>query len=78
MAKRSAVGAIGTCIVGTQNDRRPLSYLHPQALSYWPMNYADLTYEEIRDLVPETAAVFIPLGCTEQQGPTCRSISTAG
>ncbi len=33
------------------------------------MNFADLTYEEIRDLVPETAAVFIPLGCTEQQGP---------
>jgi creatinine amidohydrolase len=33
------------------------------------MRYTDLTYEELRDLVPQVRAVFIPLGCTEQQGP---------
>ncbi len=33
------------------------------------MRYADLTYEELRDFVPQVRAVFIPLGCTEQQGP---------
>ncbi len=33
------------------------------------MRYADLTYEELRDLGPQVRAVFIPLGCTEQQGP---------
>ena len=33
------------------------------------MRYAGLTYEELRDLAPQVRAVFIPLGCTEQQGP---------
>ncbi len=33
------------------------------------MRYADLTYEELRVLLPQVQAVFIPLGCTEQQGP---------
>jgi creatinine amidohydrolase len=33
------------------------------------MRYADLTYEELRDLLPRVRAVLIPLGCTEQQGP---------
>ena len=33
------------------------------------MRYTDLTYEELRDLAPRVRAVFIPLGCTEQQGP---------
>ena len=33
------------------------------------MRYTDLTHEELRDLVPQVRAVFIPLGCTEQQGP---------
>ncbi len=34
-----------------------------------PMWYADLTYEELRDLAPKVRGVLIPLGCTEQQGP---------
>jgi creatinine amidohydrolase len=33
------------------------------------MRYSDLTYEELRDLVPQVGGVFFPLGCTEQQGP---------
>ncbi len=33
------------------------------------MRYTDLTYEELRDLMPRVRAAFIPLGCTEQQGP---------
>lgn len=33
------------------------------------MRYTDLTYEELRDLVRRVQAVFVPLGCTEQQGP---------
>lgn len=33
------------------------------------MRYVDLTFEELRDLAPQVRAVFIPLGCTEQQGP---------
>ncbi len=33
------------------------------------MRYTDFTYEELCDLVPNVKAVFIPLGCTEQQGP---------
>lgn len=33
------------------------------------MRYTDFTYEELRDLAPHVRAVFIPLGCTEQQGP---------
>ncbi len=33
------------------------------------MRYDSLTYEEIRDLASRTGAVFVPLGCTEQQGP---------
>jgi creatinine amidohydrolase len=33
------------------------------------MRFADFTYEELRQLAPGVAAVLIPLGCTEQQGP---------
>jgi creatinine amidohydrolase len=33
------------------------------------MRYADFTYEELRELLPRVGAAFIPLGCTEQQGP---------
>jgi creatinine amidohydrolase len=33
------------------------------------MRFTDLTYEELGDLAPRVAAVLIPLGCTEQQGP---------
>jgi len=33
------------------------------------MRYTDFTYEELRDLLPSVDAAFIPLGCTEQQGP---------
>lgn len=33
------------------------------------MNFADLTYEQIRDYASDRAIVFVPLGCTEQQGP---------
>ena len=33
------------------------------------MRYTDLTYEELRDLAHQVRAVFIPLGCAEQQGP---------
>ena len=33
------------------------------------MNFADLTYEQIREYASEYAIVFVPLGCTEQQGP---------
>ena len=33
------------------------------------MRFADLTYLELRNLQPRVAAVLIPLGCTEQQGP---------
>jgi creatinine amidohydrolase len=33
------------------------------------MRYTDFTYEELRELLPRVVAAFIPLGCTEQQGP---------
>src|SRR3970282_2219605 len=33
------------------------------------MRYTDATFEELRDLLPRVGAAFIPLGCTEQQGP---------
>ena len=33
------------------------------------MRYTDTTFEELRELLPRVRAVFIPLGCTEQQGP---------
>lgn len=33
------------------------------------MRYADLTYEELGDVAPQVRAVFMPLGCSEQQGP---------
>jgi creatinine amidohydrolase len=33
------------------------------------MRYADFTYQELRELAPQVAAVLIPLGCMEQQGP---------
>jgi creatinine amidohydrolase len=33
------------------------------------MRFADFTYQELRELAPNVAAVFIPLGCIEQQGP---------
>ena len=33
------------------------------------MRFTDYTYEELRDLTPGVQAVFVPLGCTEQQGP---------
>jgi creatinine amidohydrolase len=33
------------------------------------MRFVDFTYEELRELSPRVAAVFVPLGCTEQQGP---------
>jgi creatinine amidohydrolase len=33
------------------------------------MKFVDYTYEELARLAPHVAAVFIPLGCTEQQGP---------
>jgi len=33
------------------------------------MRYTDFTYEELRELLPRVDAAFIPLGCTEQQGP---------
>ena len=33
------------------------------------VRYTDLTYLELRELAPTVAAVLIPLGCTEQQGP---------
>ena len=35
----------------------------------YAMRYTDFTYEELRDLVRRVRAVFVPLGCTEQQGP---------
>lgn len=33
------------------------------------MQFGDLTYEEIRDAARSGALAFVPLGCTEQQGP---------
>jgi creatinine amidohydrolase len=33
------------------------------------VRFTDFTFEELRDLTPKVRAVFIPLGCTEQQGP---------
>ncbi len=33
------------------------------------MRFTDLTYEEVRDRARRGACVFVPLGCTEQQGP---------
>lgn len=33
------------------------------------MRFGDLTYEEIRDRAAAGVPVFVPLGCTEQQGP---------
>jgi len=33
------------------------------------MRYTDFTYEELRERLPRLDAAFIPLGCTEQQGP---------
>jgi len=33
------------------------------------MRYSDFTFEELRELLPRVVAAFIPLGCTEQQGP---------
>ncbi|HEY7467752.1 MAG TPA: creatininase family protein, partial [Dehalococcoidia bacterium] len=33
------------------------------------MRFTDFTYEELRDLTPRVDALFLPLGCTEQQGP---------
>ena len=33
------------------------------------MNFAGLSYEQIREYASDFAIVFVPLGCTEQQGP---------
>ncbi len=33
------------------------------------MRFTDFTLDELRDLAPAVAAIHIPLGCTEQQGP---------
>jgi creatinine amidohydrolase len=33
------------------------------------VNFADLTYEQIREYASDSAIVFVSLGCTEQQGP---------
>lgn len=33
------------------------------------MRFGDLTYEQIREHAVSGAVVFVPLGCTEQQGP---------
>jgi creatinine amidohydrolase len=33
------------------------------------LNFGDLTYEQIREHASSRAIVFVPLGCTEQQGP---------
>src|SRR5262245_9413543 len=33
------------------------------------MRFGDFTYKELAQLVASIQAVFIPLGCTEQQGP---------